>query len=773
MTHIRSRAHAPASVRSSLAPVRRWSPALGCLVAALPGLAAAQSAAPSGTDATLPAVRATAASESDIQVQRSASPKQTQDLVDTPQTITVVNQALLRQQGATTLTDALRNTPGITLQLGENGNTSAGDTFYLRGFAAQSNVYVDGLRDLGTATRDTYNLEQVEIVKGPAGADVGRGAVGGYVNLITRTPQADDFGSVDFTLGTAARKRLSADVNRRLGDSVAVRLDAFVDDADVPGRDEVHNRSVGLAPSISFGLGTPTRFIVQTQHLRQRNTPDGGVSTIGLDGYYHPAFDTGGAAAGVTPSRVDPSNYYGGDGDHERIDSDLLTVRVEHEFSPTLSLYNTSRFGHGRIDRVLTGVGDAEITSTDPSGWTVQRRRQVLDQTNEILANQTVVRAELDTAGVHHSLAGGLEFMQETQDVTTYAVPGAVRNLIPSSNLYQPASGADMGPAPEPNGAYAHGRITTAAAFLFDTLKFNEQWQLLAGLRYERYRATTDRADVVTTTTPPITSELVSSQLRRGGGLTSWKLGAVYKPRPDGTVYLGYANSASPPGSNGLTLASTDVNPGSADRSDTAVQKSQNVEIGTKWSLLDQRLTLSGAWYRTENRNELVQLDDLSYAPSGKRRVQGIELGAVGQITPDWQVNLGLTTMDSEMVAGAATGTNAAGAPSRWTPKFAATAWTSYRFLGRYTVGGGARYLGKQLRATDPNADAAVTTMPEIPSYWVADAMAAMDVTDRLSLRLNVYNVFDKSYIGTLNNAGNRYVPSAPRTATLTASLLF
>ncbi|MBT9597210.1 MAG: catecholate siderophore receptor Fiu [Vitreoscilla sp.] len=747
---------------------RRFAPVAAAALS-LPLALHAQNA-PEPADAkakALPAVTVKAAAEGApaIKTDKLDSPKFTQPLVDTPQTITVVNKETLQQQGAATLMDALRNTPGITMQLGEGGRTDVGDSFFMRGFAAGSNVFQDGARDLGAAVRDVFNLEQVEIVKGPAGADNGRGATGGYVNLVSKRPQADDFTAASLSVGSASAVRAMVDFNRQLGDGVAIRLNAMASEADVPGRDELHKRSQGIAPSITLGLGTPTRLTVQSQHVRQRGTPDGGVTTIGLDGYYDSDFDTG-AAAGVTPAKADPANYYGSVHDFEHTDADMVTVRVEHDFSRNLKLVNTARYGRATVDRMLTAVNGVIATSADPASWTVERRRHANLQSNDILANQTALQAEWATGAIRHSLAGGIEFGHERQNVTGLAVPGGNTAVLPSP-VYMPDPSASLGPDPVANATYQHGRVTTAAAYLFNTIKLSPQWQLLAGLRHERYRAETERADL------DDDDMLVSHALGRAGSLTSWKLGAVYKPATNGSIYLAFANGQTPPGGNGLTLTTESVSSNSADRAGLDPQRSQNVELGTKWELFGGQLALTAAAYRSTNRNEVIEVADGVYTQDGERRVQGLELGAVGQVTPDWQLSAGLATMDSEVVAGSYEGTNATGAPSRWTPKWAATFWTSYRVSGQLSLGGGARYLSRQSRVTDPAADLSTQNMPSIPAYWVADAMASYAVHKNVTLQLNVQNLFDKAYIATLNNNGNRYQPGAPRTVTLAANLLF
>src|SRR6187402_344245 len=178
------------------------------------------------------------ATNADFKAEKVSSDKFTQPLVDIPQTIVVVKKELFQQQAATTLSEALRNTPGITMLLGENGNTATGDSIFMRGFDTQGSIYVDGIRDLGSISRDTFNTEQVEIAKGPAGVDNGRGAASGYVNLSSKLANQEDSTTGNVTGGTADFKRVTVDANRTLTDTAALRVNLLKQDADVDGRDE-------------------------------------------------------------------------------------------------------------------------------------------------------------------------------------------------------------------------------------------------------------------------------------------------------------------------------------------------------------------------------------------------------------------------------------------------------------------------------------------------------------------------------------------------------
>jgi catecholate siderophore receptor len=333
---------------------------------------------------------------------------------------------------------------------------------------------------------------------------------------------------------------------------------------------------------------------------------------------------------------------------------------------------------------------------------------------------------------------------------------------------------------PYKTGAYTDGSTDTAAFYAFDTLHLNEQWSVNAGVRFEHYSTDTKGASLVEIKSVPDIKDdyrLTPSDLHESGDLTSWNSGVVFKPLENGSIYLAYANSLTPPGSNNFALASSATTSSSNEQVGLDPQETEHVELGTKWDLLNERLNLSAAVYRTENTNQ-VSYDALSdsYQQDGKIRVTGVELGMVGQITNFWQVSAGIASMETEQLDQVSYSTSSKTTTEntgvRWSPELTATLWTSYT-LGDFTLGGGARYVGDQDRLIAEGASRSTTNMPQIPSYWVADAMAAYRVSDNLNLRLNVYNLFDEEYIESLNNSGARMRLGAPRSAMLTSELSF
>jgi catecholate siderophore receptor len=716
-------------------------------------------------DAKLPETLVTATADVPYKADKVSSPKLTQPLVDTTQTITVIKKEVLQEQGAASLMDALRNTPGITLQLGENGNTSAGDTFQMRGFSTQSSVFVDGIRDLGPVARDVFNIEQIEVSRGPAGTDVGRGAASGYINLASKLPMQEDATSATAGYDSGNRKRVTLDANQRLGDSSAVRINLLAQDGGQMGRKVIDKQSSAIAPSLAFGLGTPTRVYLFSQHVRNDGLPDGGLPAIGIMSFNNLA-----NPALSTAPRVSSENYYGHNSDYEKVDADMVTVKIEHQLAPKTTLTNSSRYGKTKMDRILTGVNavTAPLNSA-PSTWLIARTRQSVLQENRILANSSNVVSEFAAGGVTHTVSAGLEFFSEQQFTPTRIGLGNVS----TTNLYKPnRNDVLVAYAPVLNGVFSKGETTTAAAYVFDTIKLNEQWQLNGGLRVERYRTETNGAAASTASTPAIpVGTLIGSHVEKSDSLASWKAGVLYKPSVDGSVYLSYATSKTPPGSANFSLSAA---AGNLNGPSMEPQETTNVELGTKWDLIQKKLAVTATLYRTENKNEFPVLEDAvtqTYSQAGNRRVQGLELGVVGQVTRDWNIIGGIATMDATIVEGA--GTNLAGTATRWSPDLSATLWSTLKLNDKFTVGGGVRYMGEQKRVIAPGVVAPSNGAAVVASYVVADAVASYKVSNNVSLQLNVYNLLDKFYVSSLNNGGSRMTVGVPRSAQLTANIAF
>ena len=777
MNHIKSRKYAP---QRSLLPTATLAAGLAF---ALPALADA------GADAAPDAgSKATRLDEIEVRGVRSmvTSPKFTQSLQDTPQTIEVIGKELLQQQGATTLTEALRNSAGVgTFYAGENGNTSTGDTVYMRGFDTSGSIHLDGVRDLGSISRDLFNIEQVEVVKGPAGTDTGRSAPTGSINQVTKQASLHDAISAVLTGGSDGQQRATADWNHAYGDTAAFRLNAMWQDSDVPGRDRVNNSRWGLAPSLGWGLGTDTRLFANLLYVKQDNIPDGFVPTLGLPGWQPQP-----GLAQLAGHRVNPENFYGTADDHDNVTAQMATLRLEHDFASGARLSNTLRWGGTEQDYFLTAFMTTGGNATNPmagnirwtdindlSTYTLNRGNLTLkDQENTILTDQLNLQVDFATGAVDHFLSTGVEVTKEEQKLHTLTSTGTVV----AANLYNPDWNVPGLVTSRIDGAGSVGETTTAALYVFDTLKFGEKFLVTAGLRADRYDTDYLATSRCTTATPlprgyvacamgvANQSLLTTADLSVSDTLLNYKLGAVYKPLETLSLYVNAALSQQPPGGANFTLSSAVNN---ANNPNLDPQKAKTYEVGAKWALLGEALALNVALFQTRVTNEInsQQLDENGNpTQTGEKEVEGYEISMAGHITDAWTVSLGYVDQDAEVKKGPRV--TADGTPNlTYTPDAAFTSWTAYTLPFGLTLGGGVRYTGGLHRGTD----GAVGTPKETKSYTVYDAVLSYPVSDNVTLRLNGYNLFDKAYVAAINKSGYRYTPGTPRTFLLSADFRF
>ena len=664
-------------------------------------------------------------------VVQPASPRYTAPLRDIPQTITVVPQAVIGEQVATTLRDVLRNVTGISIQAGEGG-VPAGDNLSIRGFSARTDVFIDGVRDFGGYSRDPYNVEQVEVSKGPASSFAGRGSTGGSVNLVSKFARAGEARTASLGFGSDAYKRGTVDLNQPItSGSGAARLTAMFTDTDTPGRDEVTGRRWGVSPSLAFGLGTPTRFTVAYSHLDQDNQPDYGLPWVPAN--TNPEL----AAYSDQAPPVDFANYYGlTTRDYEDTRTDLATARLERDLGSAYTLRAIARYGRTRRDSVITAPRFASVnTSTD-----LNRQLQSRDMTDGIAIGQIDSIARFATGTVEHSVAFGFEAARETSENFLRSGPNA-----PLADLYEPDTDA---PYPGPitrTGAINDGTADSLAAYAFDTARLGQRWQVSAGVRWDRFDVSYDQTAVNGALTT----------LERDDDMVSGRFGVVYKPAPTASIYAGFGTSFNP-SAEGLTLtpATVAVEP----------EKARSYELGTKWDVASSRLSLTAALFRTEKTNARtpgINPGDPPTVLDGRQKVDGFEVGATGQITRGWSVFSGYTFMDSEVLE---SNTPAeVGKPVSNTPRHSFSLWTTVDLPWRLEVGGGAWYVGDRT-----NNNSAQRTAP---GYWVIDATAARPIGRHLTLRVKGSNLADESYIDRVG--GGHFVPGPGRSVLLMADVGF
>jgi len=456
------------------------------------------------------------------------SDKSTAPLLDTPQTVSVISREVIRDRAARTLSEVLRNTPGITFDAGENGFGTNSNNFSLRGFDTSGSVFTDNARDSGSYARDMFNVESVEVVKGAA-ADNGRGSAGGYVNINTKKPSLDGFIAGDIGFGfdeydSKDRKRASLDINQPLGGTAAIRLNAVVEDSGVPGRAHARNKLWGVAPSIAVGLGTPLRAYLSWEHVERDDRPDWGVSAKTIESMmrYNPL-------SGEAPRDA----FYGLLTDFDDANSDAVLGRIEFDVSDNLSLSNQPRWSRvERSARFTTPVQENPVRPFDDA----PTQTLFYARTNEGVSNLTNLSARFDPGGIRHSLALGVELSWEDSASDRQGAAGGA--FAPGvTDLFDPDP-SRVGAAPFNPTQFADVDVDTIAFYLYDTIEIGEHFEITGGVRGESYKAR-----ISDSSGSPADNFSVSRFVWNG------KVGLVYKPSENGSIYASFGTSALPPGS--------------------------------------------------------------------------------------------------------------------------------------------------------------------------------------------------------------------------------
>jgi len=683
-----------------------------------------------------------------------STPQHVLPLTDTPQSVTVIADDLMAEQGRRTLRDAMRNITGISFQAGEGNPPGGSDAFNVRGFSARDDIFVDGIRDPGNYFRDPFYAERVEVTKGPASAFAGRGNVGGTVNIVTRQPEMMPRAGGELGAGTDGFLRGTFDFNQALSDErgIAVRLTAMAHSADEPGRDHVFNKRWALAPSIGFGLGGDTRFIVNYLHLEQDDLPDAGLPNARN-------FSLAGSGFEGRTAPVARSNFYGYSTDYREVTTDAVTGRFDHRFSDTLSIGNITRMARVHNDQLISSprfVG--AVTTLDATTQAVGNRKP-RDQVDKLFINQTNLTAKFASGPLSHTLVVGGEYVDESNENRRRLDANG-----PATNLFNPAL---LAAAPIAyNGTRARTDVETASLYLFDTVEIGEQWRVVAGMRRDRVESRARGFDDAGAT-PGFVTDFTRKDSEWSGNAA-----LVFKPAENASVYVSYGTAFEPgSGAEVVQLAGGNNNPPvTAANFFVDPETSQAWEAGAKADLMGGGLQLSGAVFqitRDNARTPGVNPGDPPVVLDGEQRVRGFELQAVGRVTSRWNLFAGYTWLDGEV-----TKSNRpieVGQPLDGTPKHSATAWTSYAVTDALTLGGGLQYVSSRTSNIRPSATGDFVI--ETPSYTVFDAFAEYRLTETMGVRVNVYNLADETYFYSI--ASGQSIPAAGRSGTVTLTFDF
>ncbi|MFL9669511.1 TonB-dependent receptor [Variovorax sp. AB1(2024)] len=677
------------------------------------------------------------------------------DLRDAPQSVTVINQAVMQSQAATSLASALRNVPGLTIGGAEGGQI--GTNINLNGFSARTDLYLDGARDRAQYYRDTFALESVEVLMGPSSMLFGRGSTGGIINQVTKKPSLTPAGEVSVSASTTGLVRSTVDVNRPLSDTSAFRIAAMGQQGDASTREQTKLKDFGLDASLKFGINTPTQVTLSALVQHNRDQPDYGVPP--LNGH---------------PAKVDRDQAYGFSDDRTISDIQAFGALVQHKITADTSIRNQTQYNDVTTDARetapqsigtlssknvftpfstgTTAVPAAAFSSLPLS--TLWVRQQSHDRTihDKSLFNLTELSTRFNTGSVKHSLLVGLELGHDTYENQAYYRNGTCNGvaLNPAggtsgyaacSPLLAPYQGNTPSTAPSLRGNLANASATTVAGYVNDTIELSPQWKLVAGVRQDHYRASISNS-IPTATTLASESQTVD--------FTSVRAGAIWQPTPEQSYYVSYSTSFNP--SLEQLVATTGAT------QPLPPEKNKAYELGGKWDLNDGNLSLTAAAFQITQTNARAQNNDGTYSATGTIRVNGARAGVAGRVTDKLQLFGAYTHLDATIVDGIAPGT--LGKVPANTPKDAASLWATYAITPEWEVGGGTTYSAKRYANN--------TDLVEVGGYVRLDAMLAYH-QPKYDIRLNLFNLANRHYYDALiPSDGGRAVPGSGRAATLT-----
>jgi catecholate siderophore receptor len=698
-------------------------------------------------------------------------------ILDTPQSITVVPQQLIRDQRVNTLQEALRNVPGITFQAAEGG--VQGDAFNIRGFTARNDIYRDGVREPGWYTRDVFSIQNVEVLKGPSSFLFGRGSTGGVINVTTKLPRFTDFTEIEMSGQTSPGARVVIDANRQFGNAAA-RIVLLGTDVDTAGRDFINTKRFGVAPSFTMQLTEQTTATLSYIYQKDNAVPDYGIPILP------------GAWFGTNygqPVPVPKSTFYGrltpGMSDVEHVDASIATATIQHQFdkdwvvSDSFRFSDVNRFLRARAVQItnppfstaapnlFNAATGGTLLNPIPLGyplggtWVANTNDFQNFTHNRLFANQLDLVGHFSTWTLEHTFMSGMEIAYETRNNyrTTFATPISRVNV------------GDPDPYPQFPGTWpAFSTPTDATArtiglYASDQVKINQYLELMGGVRFDTYKSWQYTANVYTNGTivpvggtpqNPFAVGFTPINLTNDIKFVSWRTGAVGHPTDYSSVYFMYGTSFNPP-SEFTTITN--------GQQDLAPTTNETYEFGGKVDFFDRKLSLNGALFQTTQQNAVEQIftgPPAVYQLVGTTRVRGAEIGVAGQITEQWSIFGGYTYLDGRLIASSA---NAAfiGHQIANTPTNSFSLTNTFTILPGLQVGGGVFYTGP--RWTNVNYAGYV------PGFWRYDLMASYRLDKNVEFQLNILNIADTKNFESVS--GGRAVPGVGRTAILTARIHF
>jgi len=646
-------------------------------------------------------------------------------LRDIPQTVNVVPQSVIKDQGAQSMEDVLKNVPGIGLSNGDGQR----DQVTIRGFSAIGDMYVDGLRDDALYYRDLSNVERVEVIKGPAAVLYGRGSSGGLINNVSKKPTFNPVQEAGVTFDSEGKRRTQFDAgwaDEQHGDK-AFRITGALEDSDT-FRDDGYIDRKAIAPTAYFKLSDDLDLTVGATYLYDKRLIDFGIPALG-----------------DRPVDVDRDKRFGAgdpDDDYARSEVFSFTAGVDYRLNDDFTLSNTSRYYHYDLDRsnTLADSSPTRFVTAANGELLVKLNRGNVQRTEDGWFNQTELKHQAQLAGMNHNLLYGVELGRQVKDQSVFSQNNVAQVPVFRDGLVDVPFQA--------NRQTAKGTTTqdTAGFYVQDLIDLAPQWKALVGVRYDVFDQ--EYAD-----------DLSGADLTQTDTTWSPRVGLVFQPDQIQSYYVSVSRSYQP---------SSEVFALSTGNQGLEPEETTNYEIGAKWDLLDNRLSVTAAVFRLERTNMKTTdpANPANLVLSGEQRTDGFETTVSGQLTDKWQVYGGFAVLDAEITKSnsSTNGVPNEGQTPTLTPRTSANLWLVRSLTETWRVGMGANYVDQRYTALD--------NVVVMPSYTTVDA-ALLYNQPKWDMALRLRNVFDRDYYASAHGSVDLITPGAPRTLELSTNYRF
>ena len=661
-------------------------------------------------ESTLPTITVSAKVSSGYTVPKiSTATKTNTPLIDIPQSISVVTQEAIKDQNILSMSDAVRYVPGMGISQGE-GNR---DALVFRGNRSTADFFVDGIRDDVQYFRDIYNIERVEVLKGPNGMIFGRGGSGGVINRVVKEAGWSPIQEITAQAGSFNAKRVALDVGQGINEVAAVRLNAMYEDSG-SFRDGVDLKRYGVNPTVTIMPTNNTKVVLNAEYFKDERIADRGI----------PSFQG-------RPLNTNVSTFFG-DPNRSPTDSELKAVNalIEHKFDNEVTIRNRTRYATQDkfYQNVYPNAVNAAGTDVAINAYNDTTQRNTF-------FNQTDLLFSLNTGKVKHDLVVGLEIgRQETDSLRR---TGFFNNTATSvtAPLTNPITTVPITFRTQASDADNHSVTKQTALYLQDQIKLLPQLQAILGVRYDRIEVDFRKNNAA----PAL-------DINTKDNFFSPRVGLVYKPIETVSIYTSYSLSYVPRAGEqltSLTVTNQALEP----------EKFKNVEVGAKWDI-QPNLALTTALFQLDRTNVIIP-DPNNAAISrlgGGQRNKGFELGLAGRITPAWSVMGGYTYQDG-VITNTLSSTAREGAVLAELPKNNFSLWNRYDINPRWGVGLGVINRGAMFTSTDNTV--------RLPGFTRVDAAVYARIDKNLRAQLNIENLFDSKYYASAHN-NNNISPGSP-----------